>query len=212
MPMKTDARKLNPAFTTSDPKHDDGAALAALDDAALIALLVQRDEGAWCEFVRRNDDELRGIAGKRLWKAMRAVLDSDAVDDVIGDLYLHLLKRDMRCLQLWVARAAPVPQEKRHESLMSWMVVLINGIAVDHIRAALLRVVASFDGDDDGDDDDDDDDDEPRDRRRERNERDANPGRGAYWVAVERGLFAEEPFAEEPMRKRYRNRKSSDDK
>jgi hypothetical protein len=167
--------------------------LAEIDDTALVALLLTKNEAAWRELVRRYEPVLRGQVGRTLARAMRQVLDSDAVDDVIGDLYLHVLENDMMKLRVWA-------RGQRAGTLAAWLGLLANGIAIDHVRAAFLRRAVSLDGEDAS---------EEHEERKQRQGRDADPNRGGAWLGAERaahiGLESDEPA------KRRRKRKSRDD-
>jgi hypothetical protein len=184
--MSNPATKLIPEILELDR-----VALAHLDDEALVGHLLARDEGAWHELVRRYDANLRGLAAKLLSSAMRTVMPSDAVDDAIGELYLLLVEEAMRPLRTWV-------QTTNRRPLLEWLGLLLNGVAIDQMRAAGVR--ARFM--------------RPLTRNRRghygiRDEERLHPGHGAAWIAAERaadvGLVEEEPM------KKRRNRKSNDD-
>jgi len=108
----------------------------SLDDVALVEAMLRRDEAAWTAFTRRFERLLREQVGTILNNAMLHVLDSDAVDDVIGDLHLLLVERDMRKLRVWL-------NGPRTASLGRWLVILASGIAMDHIRAAFRHQAAT---------------------------------------------------------------------
>ena len=61
-------------------------------------------------------------------RAMRLVVDSDAIDDVMGDFYLCVVQNDMRKLRVWLGGG--------QSSLVRWLAVIARGIAIDHIRYA----------------------------------------------------------------------------
>jgi hypothetical protein len=110
----------------------DRNALRELDDTALVALLVARDEAAWREFMRRYNGKLRAHVRRCLARAMREMLPSDAVDDVIGDLHLLILQKEMGKLRWWLTRGRPGTFGK-------WLGFLAAGIAIDHVRASFGR-------------------------------------------------------------------------
>jgi hypothetical protein len=170
--------------------------LRELDETALVRRLLTSDPAAWREFMRRYDSELRGQVAGTLSEAMRSILDSDAVDDVIGDLYLRIINRNMRKLRFWASSRSGT------YTLRRWLGLLANGIALNHIRDAVLRGGASFDADDE---------DEYHDRRKKRNGPDADPNRGAAWIAAWRDaeIGVVEEDEDEP---KTRNRICNDDK
>ena len=100
-----------------------------LDDVALAEAMVERDDAAWREFVHRFDPPLRRLIARTMARAMRLALDSDALDDVMGDFYLAVVENDMRKVRAWLGGA-------RQAALVRWLGLIARGIAIDHIRLA----------------------------------------------------------------------------
>ena len=103
------------------------------EDAVLIVGLLDRDSSAWREFKRRFDPLLRHQVRKTIGWAMREVLPSDAIEDVLGDFYLSILDNEMKRLRDW----ADGPRETK---LPSWLRMRVTQVAVDHVRAAFRRL------------------------------------------------------------------------
>jgi hypothetical protein len=188
--MDDGARESKPAINIGALSIED------LDDLTLVqtcigsvSVSVSLVQDAWRELVRRYEPLLRGMVTKRFARLTHR-LPSDAADDVIGDLYVRILDDNMHALRKWV-------NLPRREALARWLGLIVNGIAIDHIRAARLRASVSLDGgSDDGED------------RDGGSLADADPNRGGAWIGAERaadiGLEEDEP-------KRCRNRRSNDD-
>ena len=140
------------------PTQDELDVLRQLADPELIRLCLLQDEAAWCEFTRRFDALLRKRISNR--RGVRTVLDSDAADDVIGDLYVRILGNDMAKLRQWHASPA-------RGSLIGLLSTIAGGIAVDHIRHKLTGVESAVGLGD------------------WQRERDKDPNRGADWFAIE---------------------------
>lgn len=153
-----------------------------LEDAALIELCLARDDMAWREFMRRYEPALRKKVQKVLSHALSQILDSDAVDEVIGDLYVDLLDEDMHKLRYWHEGN----EDKRRTTISSWLTMIARGIAIEHIRRGWLRMTSKA---------------EVKERSPECHR---DRSRGATWIAVE------ERNMRDPFKKR-RDRKSSDD-
>ena len=153
--------------------------LKELEDDALLALCLERDQAAWREFTRRFEPALRKQVFKVVSNALKTILDSDAVDDVIGELYVDILEADMRKLRFW-------HEGNRKAAITSWLTMIANGIAVEHIRRAYVRMSGK---------------ESYVDKQREA---DLDPNRGATWIEIESRNMRE------PIKKR-RVRKSRDD-
>jgi hypothetical protein len=165
---------------------DENIEYARLDDGALSVALLTHDEAAWREFVRRYEPVLRHQVGRVLGRAVRQVLDSDAIDDVIGDFYADILDDNMRKLRIWI-------DGPRIAQLGSWLAMIASQIAVEHIRRAFTergsRAIAT---DDDVRDDD--------------------PTRGAGWIEAERvERYTEPEILDLTQLPRTRHRLSNDD-
>lgn len=139
---------------------DEVAALAELEDAALVALCLEHDEDAWREFMRRHEPTLRRNARGAIGYHLRTILDSDALDDVIGAFYLRIIERDMLKLREWHEREGK-------GRLVALLTFICNGIALDHARHAYDGRVAC---------------EKAVDRRVQA---DRDPNRGATWFAIE---------------------------
>jgi len=156
-----------------------------LDDDALTEMLLRRDEQAWREFVQRFEPLLRFQVGKTLASAIHVLLDSDAIDDVIGDFYLHIVEDDMDKLRYWL-------HGNRQGALRSFLGKVATGIAIDHIKYALVRFTASVEK-------------LGRDENRKREQRDADRNRGGQWLEIQDRVLGD------PVKKK-RKRRSNDDK
>lgn len=163
---------------------DQPPTIEVLDDEALTEMLLRRDQAAWREFVQRFEPLLRFQVGKTLAGAIHVLLDSDAIDDVIGDFYLDIVEADMEKLRYWL-------HGNRQAALRSFLGKVATRIAIDHIKYALVRFSASVEK-------------LGRDENRKREQHDADPNRGADWIAIQERVLGE------PVKKK-RNRKSKDD-
>lgn len=140
------------------------AELAQLEDAALVGLCLERDEHAWREFVRRYEPALRATVRKTISRALRTVLDSDAIEDMIGDFYVRVLERDMLKLRKWHGA-------ERKGEIMALLTMIANGIAIDHVRHAFDCMTGRNNAVD------------------KRREADRDPNRGAMWIEIESRTF-----------------------
>ena len=126
-----------------------------LTEGALLDAVLRRDNLAWQEMLRRYDPMLRRVVRRRLARALRTVLPSDAIDDVMGAFYLDLVEADMRKLRTW-------GDGPRKSKLSTWLTMIVCQIAVEHIRASYSRRRL------------------PRQLREEN--RDTDPNRGGAWI------------------------------
>jgi hypothetical protein len=175
----------NSALRSSASGGGDVPTIEVLDDEALAEMLLRRDQAAWREFVHRFEPLLRFQVGKTLASAIHVLLDSDAIDDVIGDFYLDIVEADMHKLRYWLFG-------NRKASLRSWLGKVSTQIAIEHIRRACVRFTASIEK-------------LGRDEQRKREQCDADPKRGGQWLAIQERILGD------PVKQR-RNRKSNDDK
>lgn len=76
--------------------------LRSADDAELIRAVIERDNAAWDELLRRYSEQLR----QELRDAYE--FSGSQIDDVLGDLWVHLLDNGMRRLKLFAERAGSV--------------------------------------------------------------------------------------------------------
>lgn len=142
-----------------------------LSEGALSERMLSHDERAWREFLRRFNPVLRHQIGKVIGRARRTLLANDVIDDILGDLYVDLLERDMRKVRIWV-------EGPRKARFASWLGMIASQVAIDHIRRAASDAGLS-----------------PRFRRAFPN-RETDPNRGGEWLGAERsaelGLLAKE--------------------
>jgi DNA-directed RNA polymerase specialized sigma24 family protein len=167
------------AKTRSTASHAD--VLQLLPEGELLDLVLARNENAWREFVRRYDGVLRGCARKTMDKAMQSILDSDAIDDVLGDFYLSLVDNDMRKLRRWA-------NGSRKAKLETWLVMIVCGIAIDHIRRAFSEWRAV----------------DAATAQHVAAERESDARRGADWIVAERAERHHVDPTMEPKKKRKR--------
>lgn len=125
---------LETATTRRDPRpNQEVIDRRSQTDAELMSGLLSRDEEAWSEFFTRFDPLLRRAVHRTLRGALQSMLDSDAIDDVLGDLYVELLERDMHKLRVWALSA-------QQASLRTWLSMLVAQVAIEHYRRAALRL------------------------------------------------------------------------
>lgn len=162
MTLNNDLRKFNVSTRrrTRTRTESEIAELAQLEDAALVALCLERDEHAWREFMRRYEPTLRANVRGTISYALRKALGSDAIDEVMGDFYVRILERDMLKLRNWHAA-------ERKGAVMALLTMICNGIAIDHARHAFDDMAGRC---------------RAVDKRREA---DRDPNRGAMWFAIE---------------------------
>src|SRR5689334_20537015 len=101
----------------------------ALDEASLVAGLLRGDNDAWSEYMRRYESLLRHEAMKKLRPAMKTLLASDCVEDVLAELRLDLLADGMHKVRFWL-------DGNRKATFASWLGMLVRQKAVDNIRHA----------------------------------------------------------------------------
>lgn len=140
--------------------------VAANTDGDLASALIGGDEAAWRELRRRYEPGVRRQLGRMLMRAMKSVMPSDAIDDIVGDLYVRLLRHDKRALRRWA-------NGPRTAALGTWIGAIASRIALNHIHQAFLRGAVSIDDDGDGD-------------GVAMIDPDLDPGRGATFIGAER--------------------------
>jgi DNA-directed RNA polymerase specialized sigma24 family protein len=151
--------------------------MRTLGDPELVDLCLRRDQEAWREFVRRFEPVLRHQVGRTLSRARQTVMGSDAVDDVIGDLYLQTLEGNMRKLRVWY-------QSERKAALASWLSMIATGIAIDHWRRASVRCAARST------------------LRDQSDEADRDPNRGGTWIEIQDRVLGDPPQRRAKRRQR----------
>jgi excisionase family DNA binding protein len=100
-----------------------------LDDAALLRAVLDCDDCAWRELVRRYSGPLRDAA-RQATESVQAI-DDDELDDVLGDLWLYLLEDHLRRLRSFDANGAT--------RLLGWLKMLVVEIALKRVRATRRR-------------------------------------------------------------------------
>ncbi len=103
------------------------AQLEALSDTRLIELCVECDEEAWREFRRRYEPALREQCLLIASHALKRLLDSDAVDDMMGDFYLRIVEANMHKLHFWLG-------SDRQASVSTWLGSIAYTIAKNYAR------------------------------------------------------------------------------
>lgn len=141
-----------------------------LDEGVLSGRMLAHDERAWREFLRRYNPVLRHQIGKVIGRARRTLLASDVIDDILGDLYVDLIERDMRKVRIW-------SEGPRKARFASWLGMIASQVAIDHIRRAASDAGMT-----------------PRLKRAFPN-RETDPNRGGEWIGAE--LNAELGLAKE---------------
>ena len=97
--------------------------LAMLDEAALLGAVLERDTSAWREFVRRHDPPLREMVRHA---AAEWPMTSGEIDDVLSNLWVHLIEDDFHRLRTFhAADGAP---------LLAWLTFHVTNIAYEHLR------------------------------------------------------------------------------
>jgi hypothetical protein len=102
---------------------------SALDEGALLRAVLDRDERAWRELVRRYDATLRAMI-RETAEPIFALAETD-VEDVLGDFWLYLLEDDLRLLRAF--------DPSRHDRLLAWLKLLVSQLTHKHARALRRR-------------------------------------------------------------------------
>jgi excisionase family DNA binding protein len=91
------------------------AELRSMHDVELVRAMLERDDAAWRELMRRHVGALRAAA-----RDASDTLTEGEVDDVVSELWLSLIESDMRSLRTFEpARGAP---------LLSWLTIRLSQI------------------------------------------------------------------------------------
>jgi excisionase family DNA binding protein len=94
--------------------------VAALDDASLVERVLRRDERGWHQLVRQFEPTLRALV------AESGEHSAAEVDDILGDLWLRIMKDDMRRLRTFAAsNSAP---------LSAWLAMQSSQVAFAHTQ------------------------------------------------------------------------------
>jgi excisionase family DNA binding protein len=91
-----------------------------LDEGDLVERVLARDERAWHQLVRRFEPLLRSLIVES------EEFSPSQIDDVLGDLWLRLMERDMRRLRAFAALQS-VP-------LSAWLAMQVAQVAFDHAQ------------------------------------------------------------------------------
>lgn len=118
--------------TQSEVTSRTGTARGPRTDGELVDGLIGREDGSWRELVARFEPPLRRTVRRTLTGALREMMESDAIDDIMQDFYVDLLERDAHKLRLWALGP-------RKAALLSWLSMIVSQIAIEHFRRAALR-------------------------------------------------------------------------
>ena len=103
---------------------------ASSEDRELIAGLLHRDAHAWLEFERRFDRLVRRQI-ERVCRGFAQSLGRDDLEEIRAEFHLSMLNHDMRKLRLF--------DPARGLKLSSWIALLANNAARDHLRSHRRR-------------------------------------------------------------------------
>jgi RNA polymerase sigma-70 factor (ECF subfamily) len=102
----------------------------ALSDGRLLACVLDKDQIAWRELIRR----FRGLVFRCITKVASrydAVLSNEDINEIFGDMCFNLLRDDMRKLRAYDA--------SRGAKLGSWLGLLAINTAYDYLRQTSRR-------------------------------------------------------------------------
>jgi len=102
----------------------------ALPDGRLLARVLDRDQVAWGELIRR----FRGLVFRCITKVAGkydAVLSNEDINEIFGDMCFNLLRDDMRKLRAY--------DPNRGAKLGSWLGLLAINTAYDYLRQTSRR-------------------------------------------------------------------------
>ncbi|MGZ7032598.1 MAG: hypothetical protein ACXVIJ_11555 [Thermoanaerobaculia bacterium] len=156
--MTNAALKADQDTTKTNPKE--------MDEQALVAALLRGENDAWREYMDRYEPVLRHEAMKKLRPAMKKLLPSDCVEDVLADLRLDLLEANMRKIRYWA-------DGNRAANFGSWLGLLVRQKAVDFIRRAECDLRLK--------------------RMPWLQHRDTDPTRGGEWIGMEKAASDDAP-------------------
>lgn len=104
--------------------------LRRVKDHDLLAAAMDRDEHAWTELMRRYRPLIfRCIL--RVLKRYGALLSTDDIDEIFGDVCVSILHNDMHKLRAW--------DPARGTRLGSWLGLLAINVTHDHLRQLSRR-------------------------------------------------------------------------
>lgn len=90
---QTDAQPI----ATLSPQQSISPSAEALGETALLRAVIQRNQLAWKEFVKRYETHLREVIAQAAAEIYE--FEVHEIDDVVGDLWLLLLEDDLRRLR-----------------------------------------------------------------------------------------------------------------
>ncbi|MCB9555687.1 MAG: sigma-70 family RNA polymerase sigma factor [Deltaproteobacteria bacterium] len=96
------------------------------DDLRLLNAVLEQQERAWCELLRRY----RGVIFRCIHKAVakyRTALTNEDVEEIFAEVCFNLLRNDMRKLRLY--------DPEKGARLGSWLGLIAINTAYDHLRA-----------------------------------------------------------------------------
>jgi hypothetical protein len=94
-----------------------------LDDGSLVERVIERDERAWRELVRRFDQPLRDVVAHATTATHQ--LESDEIDDVLGEFWLWLVEDNRKRLRTF--------DRSRGTSVLTWLTFLVSHVAHEHV-------------------------------------------------------------------------------
>lgn len=106
--------------------------LRALDDDHLLARVLDKDERAWRELLRR----FRALVFRcitRVAARYDTVLSNEDANEIFGDVCVNLLRDDMHKLRAW--------DPARGSRLGSWLGLIAINTAYDYLRATARRPI-----------------------------------------------------------------------
>ncbi len=106
-------------------RNPDNDRYASLDDLALLREVLDHDEHAWQELIRRFRGLIYRCIGKVLCR-YESVLSNEDVNEIFSDVCFNLLRDDMKKLRTY--------DPERGSKLGSWIGLISINSAYDHLR------------------------------------------------------------------------------
>jgi DNA-directed RNA polymerase specialized sigma24 family protein len=135
----------NAAAAVRDLGHQEerAASLRDLEETELLRRVIANDATAWDEFIRRYERVMRHQIRRSLSPHRRVVNSSDSMDDIMGEVWIYLLKKDRASLRAY--------DPAKGMRLASWMGMLATQTAWKHVRKqrSHLAVLPDQDRDED---------------------------------------------------------------
>ena len=113
--------------TEAAPSH-----LTSLSDLALLQVVLDHDEHAWRELIRR----FRGLIFRCITKVLckyESVLSNEDVNEIFSEVCLNLLRNEMKKLRAY--------DPSRGSKLGSWIGLITINTAYDHLRVTARQPV-----------------------------------------------------------------------